>query len=144
MQNCCYRRLLNAEILIDQRPSIVRTVFYALLSSQFYFNEYDMMKHLSIFVLTAALLPFSTSAVNASDIAGKLLTGDKKYACEAIACLTSPGTPPKECNPALHRFYSIHHKYAQDTISARRRFLQQCPASRDKEIAPIIEIVVHR
>ncbi|MGN6962209.1 TrbM/KikA/MpfK family conjugal transfer protein, partial [Neisseria sp. P0016.S002] len=54
------------------------------------------------------------------------------------------GTPPKECNPALHRFYSIHHKYAQDTISARRRFLQQCPASRDKEIAPIIEIVVHR
>ena len=144
MQNCCYRRLLYAEILIDQRPSIVRTVFYALLSSQFYFNEYDMMKHLSIFVLTAALLPFSTSAVNASDIAGKLLTGDKKYACEAIACLTSPGTPPKECNPALHRFYSIHHKYAQDTISARRRFLQQCPASRDKEIAPIIEIVVHR
>ena len=36
------------------------------------------MKHLSIFVLTAALLPFSASAVNASDIAGKLLTGDKK------------------------------------------------------------------
>ena len=65
------------------------------------------MKHLSIFVLTAALLPFSASAVNASDIAGKLLTGDKKYACEAITCLTSPGTPPKECNPALHRFYSI-------------------------------------
>ena len=85
------------------------------------------MKRLSIFVLTAALLPFSASAVNASDIAGKLLTGDKKYACEAITCLTSPGTPPKECNPALHRF-----------------FLQQCPASRDKEMAPIIEIVVHR
>ena len=102
------------------------------------------MKHLSIFVLTVALLPFSASAVNASDIVGKLLTDDKKYACEAITCLTSPGTPPKECNPALHRFYSIHHKYAQDTISARRRFLQQCPASRDKEIAPIIEIVVHR
>ena len=97
------------------------------------------MKHLSIFVLTAALLPFSASAVNASDIAGKLLTGDARH-----ACLTSPGTPPKECNPALHRFYSIHHKYAQDTISARRRFLQQCPASRDKEIAPIIEIVVYR
>ena len=36
------------------------------------------MKHLSIFVLTAAMLPFSASAVNASDIAGKLLTGDKK------------------------------------------------------------------
>lgn len=54
------------------------------------------MKNLSIFVLTAALLPFSTSAVNASDIAGKLLTGDKKYACEAITCLTSPGTLPKE------------------------------------------------
>ena len=102
------------------------------------------MKHLSNFVLTAVLLPFSMPVVNASDIAGKLLTGDKKYACEAIACLTSPGPPPKECNPALHRFYSIHHKYAQDTISARRRFLQQCPASRDKEIAPIIEIVVHR
>ena len=54
------------------------------------------MKNLSIFVLTAALLPFSTSAVNASDITGKLLTGDKKYACEAITCLTSPGTLPKE------------------------------------------------
>ncbi len=39
------------------------------------------MKHLSIFVLTATLLPFSASAVNASDIVGKLLTGDKKYAC---------------------------------------------------------------
>ena len=102
------------------------------------------MKRLSIFVLTAALAPFSLSAAHASDNPGQLLTGDKKYACEAIACLTSPGTPPKECNPALHRFYSIHHKYAQDTISARLRFLQQCPASRDKEIAPIIEIVVHR
>ena len=102
------------------------------------------MKRLSIFVLTAALAPFSLSAAHASDNPGQLLTGDKKYACEAIACLTSPGTPPKECNPALHRFYSIHHKYAQDTISARRLFLQQCPASRDKEIAPIIEIVVYR
>ena len=107
------------------------------------------MKHLYIFVLTAVLLPFSMPVVNASDIAGKLLTGDKKYACEAIACLTSPGTPPKECNPALHRFYSIggvpgEDGILHDTISARRRFLQQCPASRDKEIAPIIEIVVHR
>ena len=35
------------------------------------------MKNLSIFVLTAALLPFSMPVVNASDIAGTLLTGDK-------------------------------------------------------------------
>ena len=96
MQNCCYRRLLYAKILIDPKPSIFRRPLISSSNYQFNFNEYDTMKRLSIFVLTAALLPFSASAVNASDIAGKLLTGDKKYACEAITCLTSPGTLPKE------------------------------------------------
>ncbi|KJJ15786.1 MULTISPECIES: TrbM/KikA/MpfK family conjugal transfer protein [unclassified Neisseria] len=103
------------------------------------------MKSFSAFVLTTILIPLSSFSTFASgNSAFKLLTGDKKYACEAITCLTSPTTPPTECRPSLHRFYSIQFKYGHDTISARRRFLQQCPASREKEIAAIIEVVVHK
>ena len=103
------------------------------------------MKSFSAFALTTILIPLSSFSTFASDnSAFKLLTGDKKYACEAITCLTSPTTPPIECRPSLHRFYSIQFKYGHDTISARRRFLQQWPASREKEIAAIIEVVVHK
>ena len=88
------------------------------------------MKHLSIFVLTAALLPFSASAVNASDIAGKLLTGDKKYACEAIACLTSPGTPPK--NATLHYTGSIPF-----TTNTRKTPSAHAAASSSSALLPV-------
>ena len=76
----------------------------------------------------------AVAAPSASEIlkdeSGNLLTGDKKLACEAVMCLSS-GTRPSECNPALHRYFSIHHRKLGDTIRARRDFLRQCPASGD-------------
>lgn len=74
------------------------------------------------------------------DESGKLLTGDKKLACEAIMCLSS-GTRPSECNPALHRYFSIHHRKLGDTIRARRDFLRQCPASGDDGMPGLIDAI---
>ena len=97
-----------------------------------------------IFISLLAVISWPLQAAPFAPYGLKAWTGEANEACEAISCLNTLSGRPKECNAPLHKFYSIHHKYAQDTISARRRFLQQCPASRQKDIAAIIEIVVHR
>ena len=68
-----------------------------------------------------ALVPASAFAQSS-----QLLTGDTRYACEAIICLSS-GQPPHECEPALRRYFSINFRRLSDTIRARRSFLDQCP-----------------
>ncbi|HFC3525174.1 TPA: TrbM/KikA/MpfK family conjugal transfer protein, partial [Neisseria gonorrhoeae] len=55
-----------------------------------------------------------------------LFTGDVKLACEATLCL-STGNRPSECQPAIHRYFSIRHKRMGDTIRARHNFLRLCP-----------------
>ena len=109
-------------IYIIDCPNLFQTTDYKI---QFYSLWILPMKmnSFSAFALTTILIPLSSFSTYASDnSAFKLLTGDKKYACEAITCLTSPTTPPIECRPSLHRFYSIQFKYGHDTISARRRY----------------------
>ncbi|MDR2893685.1 MAG: hypothetical protein LBV80_11520 [Deltaproteobacteria bacterium] len=62
----------------------------------------------------------------------ELFTGEKRYACEAILCLSSPHRPA-ECDPALNYYYSIKRYKDGDfsasrTRSARKAFLNQCPS----------------
>lgn len=57
-----------------------------------------------------------------------LFTGDVKLACEATLCL-STGNRPSECQPAIHRYFSIRHKRMGDTIRARHNFLRLCPGT---------------
>lgn len=72
-------------------------------------------------VLSTIVVAIFTSGTTAQEI-----TGDAKLACEAILCLSSPNKP-KECNPALKRYYSITHKKAHKQAKARENFLKLCP-----------------
>jgi len=78
-------------------------------------------------VLFFAVFLFGTSA-HADDV----LTGDVKLACEALLCLAS-GKRPDECQPSLQRYFSINAKKWNDTVRARKNFLQLCPASNEDE-----------
>ncbi|WP_039816509.1 TrbM/KikA/MpfK family conjugal transfer protein [Xanthomonas arboricola] len=79
-------------------------------------------KLLSIVAAVAAL----SSAGTAS--AQEVLTGDTRYACEAILCLAS-GTRPSECTPSLRKYFSITARKLSDTIRKRKNFLDLCPVS---------------
>ncbi|WP_373740404.1 TrbM/KikA/MpfK family conjugal transfer protein [Neisseria sp.] len=86
------------------------------------------------FLHIATILTFAISTpVSASETSIKFLTGDKKYACEALMCLATFGGSPSECSPALHRYFSIKFKYGSDTIRARKEFLRQCPMDDKQE-----------
>lgn len=78
-------------------------------------------------VVMATLFAAGTSAVSAQEF-----TGDVKYACEAIMCLSS-GNRPDECQPSLERYFSISAKKVSDTIKKRKNFLKLCPAADDSE-----------
>lgn len=54
------------------------------------------------------------------------LTGDVRYACEAILCLAAPSRPG-ECNTAIKKYFSISAKKFKDTIKKRKNFLALCP-----------------
>lgn len=69
------------------------------------------------------------------------LTGDTRLACEAILCLSSAHRP-NECNPSIDRYFSIHHKKLKDTLNARRSFLNQCPASNEKNMPSLVNAIV--
>lgn len=91
-----------------------------------------------IFLLLMMLL-YASVAVADDD----LLSGDTRLACEALLCLSS-GQRPSECNPALNRYFSIHHKKWSDTVSARRNFLRMCPtASADANMTSLVESIVN-
>lgn len=68
-------------------------------------------------------------------------TGDVKYACEAVLCLSS-STRPGECSPALNRFFSIKFKRIDKTIKERLNFLKLCPdggLTSDPELESFVE-----
>lgn len=54
------------------------------------------------------------------------LSGDTRYACEAMLCLASPVKPP-ECSAAIARYFAIKFSKPWKTIQARRNFLNLCP-----------------
>lgn len=80
-----------------------------------------MKRQLSI-LATAALL-FAALPASAEEF-----TGDKKYACEAILCLSTVQRPDA-CMPSIRRYFSIVGKKPSDTIRDRRNFLKGCPAA---------------
>jgi hypothetical protein len=61
-----------------------------------------------------------------------IFTGDKRLACEAILCLSTP-TRPSECDPSIRAFYSIKRYTSKGSFSAsktrnaRKQFLALCP-----------------
>lgn len=67
----------------------------------------------------------------------ELFTGDVRLACEAILCL-STGNRPNECQPAIHRYFSIHHRKIGDTIRARHNFLRMCPSSKEQGMPELV------
>lgn len=72
-------------------------------------------------VILISLLMFSFS------FGADTLTGNTKLSCEAILCL-STGNRPSECSPSISAYFSINKRKWKDTLSARRSFLQLCPA----------------
>lgn len=89
------------------------------------------MKRLAIMSALAAIL-LSTSAQSQT-----MFTGDVKYACEAILCL-STGNRPDECAPSINRYFSIKMKRLKDTLKARENFLALCPKVDSAEVNRIV------
>lgn len=95
-----------------------------------------------LFVLLVAV--GSINQVYASGNPATLLSGDKKYACEALMCLNAGAASPQECNPAIFKYHSIHRKHRSDEIRARKEFLRKCPMDNPQEKEMMINAVVYR
>ena len=65
-------------------------------------------------------LLFGVLLVPSASLAADELTGDTRYACEALLCLSS-GIRPGECSPSLSRYFGITRKKWKDTLNARPR-----------------------
>lgn len=92
------------------------------------------MFKLSLVAGTLMIIGLAAPPTQAED----MLTGDKKLACEAILCLSSPDRP-SECSPSLSRYFSIRKFKWKKTVKARKKFLNQCPNSQDQEIKSLIK-----
>ncbi len=101
------------------------------------------MKTLSSLFLTAALIPSLASAFSIDSLNPvKIKNDEERLACEAIMCLSSPGSFPAQCEPSVRKYYSIKFKYGHDTLTARRNFLKKCPVSDNKDVAGMINSIV--
>lgn len=70
-------------------------------------------------------------------------TGDTKFACEAILCL-STGQRPSACTPSLTRFFSISFKRFSDTLKGRTNFLKLCPtANQDSRMEALVNDITN-
>jgi len=87
-----------------------------------------------LFIPLAFITAIFTHNAIASPPKLDLLEGDKRLACEALLCLSSP-EKPTECQPSLKRYFSIHHRKAHKTVSARKNFLKLCPQTDSKKEA---------
>ena len=73
--------------------------------------------------------------------AQEILTGDEKDACEAILCLSS-GKRPDQCTPPIRRYFSIKHRKIEDTLRARKDFLDLCPKGADPQMNVLVQAIV--
>lgn len=89
-----------------------------------------------ITVIGLSLLPLISHAD------APVFTGDTKFACEAILCLSS-STRPSECAPSLARYFGINKKFWSDTVRARRNFLNLCPTSSEKGMPNLVNAIVN-
>ena len=95
--------------------------------------------------MVSRIIPFLLSGVlllPSSGLAADELTGDTKYACEALLCLSS-GIRPGEGSPSLGRYFGITRKKWKDTLNARRDFLRLCPVSNDPGMPSLVEAIVN-
>lgn len=88
----------------------------------------------SLALASAFVVAPSIACAQQSNAQGGILTGDIALACEAILCLSS-GTQPSECGASIARYFGISLKNWSDTVSARRNFLNLCPAAQDTSSA---------
>mgnify|MGYP000658965079 CR=1 FL=1 len=101
------------------------------------------MKTFSTLFVTAALIPSLASAFSIDSLNPvKIKNDEERLACEAIMCLSSPGSSPAQCHPSLRKYFSIKFKHGHDTLNARRNFLKKCPVSNNKEVSGMIDSVV--
>lgn len=93
-------------------------------------------------ILSALLLCLLTPAQQTSclDVDTSVLTGTTKLACEALLCLSS-NVRPSECTPSLNHFFSITRKEWSDTLSARKAFLNLCPASSEVGMPELVDAI---
>ena len=87
------------------------------------------------FIASMALVATLGAAVPSQ--AQQVLTGDTRFACEALLCLAS-GQRPDECTPSLQRYFSIKLRRFNDTQRARSSFLNLCPASTAQNVGQIV------
>ena len=88
------------------------------------------MKIEKLLLLSTVVCSSLTFASNLPKVSDEL-TGDTKLSCEAILCL-STSTKPSECSPSIKRYFSISHKHWEDTIKARKDFLNLCPIQKER------------
>lgn len=81
---------------------------------------------IAISIFPALVLSQSNTPRTPSIPTPRLLTGDRKLACEAILCLAS-NRRPNECQESLNRYFGIDFDDMSDTATARANFLNQCP-----------------
>ena len=87
------------------------------------------------FIASMALV--ATLGAAAPGQAQQVLTGDTRFACEAMLCLAS-GQRPDECTPSLQRYFSIRLRRFNDTQRARSSFLKLCPAATEQNVGQIV------
>lgn len=87
------------------------------------------------FIASMALV--ATLGATVPSQAQQVLTGDTRFACEALLCLAS-GQRPDECTPSLQRYFSIKLRKFNDTQGARSSFLNLCPASNVQNVGQIV------
>ena len=96
-----------------------------------------MKRHAMTYTLAAMLL--TTSATQANE----LFTGEVRLACEAVLCLSS-GNRPKECRPAIRRYFSISARKLSDTVKKRKSFLNLCPSStQDPKMISVVDDITN-
>ena len=83
-------------------------------------GNYEMKKIYATTVLFLGSFLLNTQAQ------AQEFTGDTKYACEAILCL-STSARPSECAPSIAKFFSIWDKKPWKIPQKRFNFLQLCP-----------------
>ena len=106
------------------------------------------MKNLVLALLMLMLFPalaYADGQVDRTYDASDLFYGDKRSACEAILCLSSP-TRPTECRDAIRKYYSIkrftHGSFSfSKTLKARKNFLQLCPSGGDVSIDHLVSSI---
>src|SRR5450631_1205920 len=97
-------------------------------------NKVLRLSLMSFFCLFAAAPFFPAQADN-------LLSGDTKYACEALMCLAT-GQRPSECEPSIKKYFMITASKPWLVIQARKNFLKLCPsANSSSQMQSLVEAI---